>query len=381
MCPHFLEKKGTGYFFAGKKMEKENGDCPYFPKGAIGRLTPYNARPVSLSKGTYIIKMDANESPFDLPPGIKRSIFNDLKKIGFNRYPDPDALELRKDFSKKIGLPLSWTAAGNGSDELILYISLVFAKRKILYSSPTFAMYRIIGISSGAAAKDIPLEAGFKLPLERILREKGADIIFISTPNNPTGNCFREEDILEIIKRKNSLVVLDEAYVEFCSDSFLPYLKKFENLVILRTFSKAFGLAGLRIGFMLAHPAIIREVNKVRLPYNLSLFSQTAGRIVLKNSHYLNSSLREIISERERVFKNLCSIPGICPYPSQANFILFHTSASSDKIWSYLARKGVFIRNLNGYGGLKNCLRVTIGTREENDFFLKKMRRYEKAKK
>lgn len=336
-------------------------------------MKAYNAKPVSLARGR-IIKLDANENPYDLPVEIKRLIFEELKAVRFNRYPDPDAMKLRMAFCKEIGLPLSWNMAGNGSDELILYISLVFAKRKILYFSPTFAMYRIIGISSGARAVDIPLKSGFELPLERILRQNDADIIFISSPNNPTGNCFRKEDILEIVKRKNSLVVLDEAYVEFCRDSFLPYLERFKNLVILRTFSKAFGLAGLRIGFMLAHPGIIQEVNKVRLPYNLSLFSQVAGRIVLTDSRYLNSSLRQIISERERVFENLCNISGMYPYPSQANFILFHTISSSDKICSYLARKGILIRNLNGYGGLKNCLRVTIGTREENNLFLARLK-------
>ncbi|MBL7170520.1 MAG: histidinol-phosphate transaminase [Candidatus Omnitrophica bacterium] len=358
------------------------------PKKAISRLNPYKVCPPPLHgsatpRGTSqcMAKLDANESPYDLPAEIKRRVFNELKRLSFNRYPDPDALKLRTAFSKKVKLPLKWITAGNGSDELILYLTLTFAKRKVLFFSPTFAMYRVIGISCGAKAINIPLKTGFRLPLERILKQKDASIIFISSPNNPTGNCFSKDDILNIIKKTNAMVVLDEAYAEFCKDSFLPYLKRFKNLVILRTFSKAFGLAGMRVGFMISHPYIIREVNKVRLPYNLGLFSQVAGRVALEKSHFLTRSLRTIISERERVFENLCRLNGIYPYPSQANFILFKTCSCSDKLYSYLIKNGVLVRNLNGYGGLKNCLRVTIGTKMENDLFLERLRSYEKKKR
>jgi len=241
-------------------------------------------------------------------------------------------------------------------------------------------MYRVIGISSGAEVVDIPLQTNFELPVEHILKQKDASIIFISSPNNPTGNSFRKEDILKIIKTTKALVVLDEAYAEFCKDSFLPLLMRYQNLVILRTFSKAFGLAGMRIGFMLSHPYIIQEVNKVRLPYNLSLFSQVAGRIALEKRRFLTRSIKTIISERERVFENLCRLNGIYPYPSHANFILFKTCTCSDKLYSYLTKNGVLVRNLNGYGGLKSCLRVTIGTRRENNLFLERLKKYEKKK-
>lgn len=328
-----------------------------------------------------MVKLDANESPYDLPLKIKQLIFKELQQANFNRYPDPGALNLREAFSKKIGLPAKWILAGNGSDELILYLALAFARGKVLFFSPTFAMYKVIGSSCGAKVLDIPLESNFALPMKQILKQKNAGIIFISSPNNPTGNCFRKEDVLNIVKNTNALIVLDEAYVEFCKDSFLLYLKKFKNLVILRTFSKAFGLAGMRIGFMLAQPRIIQEVNKVRLPYNVSLFSQISGRVVLEKSHFLNLSVKTIISERERVFKELSCIKGITPYPSQANFIFFKIRDSSDKLYAYLVKKGVFIRNLNGYSGLRNCLRVTIGTRKENNIFLERLRSYEKKKK
>lgn len=327
-------------------------------------MKPYSAGPLSI---WCRVKLDANESPYDLPDRIKQLIFTELRHVQFNRYPDPDSIRLRRAFGKRTGLSLKWIIAGNGSDELILYLCLAFAKKKILFFSPTFVMYRHIGISCGVKPVDIPLKSNFELPVEQALKKKGIDIIFISIPNNPTGNCFKREDILEIIKKTQALVVLDEAYAEFHRDSFLPYLRQFENLVILRTFSKAFGLAGLRLGFALSHPYIIQEVNKVRLPYNISLFSQIAGRIVLENMHTLRHFIKSIVSERERVFKRLSCMEGVYPYPSHANFILFRTVFSSDKIYSYLVKKGVSIRNLN----FRDCLRVTIGTKKENDMFLK----------
>ena len=340
-----------------------------FPKKAIAALSPYKS-----PRWEGEIKLDANESPYDLPLEIKRRIFKELTTTRFNRYPDAEARDLREAYARRFGLPIEWITAGNGSDELIMYIILAFARNKIIFSSPTFAMYRVIGISCGAKVVDIPLDNNFELQPKKIVSEKGASIIFISRPNNPTGNSFKKEEVINIIKKTKALVVVDEAYAEFCQDTLLPYLKRFKNLVILRTFSKAFGLAGIRVGFMLGQPYLSELVNKVRLPYNLSLFSQVAGRIVLGNSRLLDDSLRTIMAERDRLFEDLKTIDGFSPCRSQANFILFRTSFPSSRLSSYLARKGILIRNLNGYPGLKNCLRVTIGTKKENNLFLRSVR-------
>lgn len=340
---------------------------------SVARLKSYQ---VPCFAGPGKIKLDANENPYDLPLGMKKVIFKELSQSRFNRYPDAEALDLRKALAGKIRIPKEWITAGNGSDELILYLVLAFARGKIIFSTPTFAMYKLIGLSCGAKVVDIPLDNNFKLDTQKIIREKGVSIIFISTPNNPTGNLFSREEVLGIIKKSKALVVIDEAYAEFCGETYLLFLKRFENLVILRSFSKAFGLAGVRLGFMLGPPYLVELVNKVRLPYNLGLFNQIAGRVILENYQSLLKSLTDIIKERERIFQNLRMIDGLFPYRSQANFILFRTSFPSARLFNHLIKRGIIIRHLQGEPALPDCLRVTIGKQTENDLFLKAVRSY-----
>jgi histidinol-phosphate aminotransferase len=290
-----------------------------------------------------------------------------------NRYPDPEAKELRKLIAKQYKVKTANILHGNGSDELIYYLINTFGG-PVLFPTPTFSMYGIISQSLGEKAVGIPLNRNFDLdPKEMLKAVKGKKpkLVFLSSPNNPTGNAFSYDRIEKIIRRSKGLVVVDEAYQAFSSKkSFVPLLKKYKNLIILKTLSKI-GLAALRVGFMIAHEDIVNEVNKVRLPFNLNALSQEVAVNTLKKGNLTGSKIKTIISERKRLTREMKKIDGIEPYPSDANFILFK-AADSDALYRMLLKEGVLIRNMKG--AVDGCLRVTVGRPKENVAFLKTLR-------
>jgi histidinol-phosphate aminotransferase len=338
-------------------------DIKKFVRPNIRSLSAYEAKDIPCK-----VKLDANESPYGFKDALKV-----VKSINTNRYPDPAAKELKKLVSMELRLRTENIMHGNGSDELIYYLVTTFGG-PVLYPIPTFSMYGIISQALGEKRIAIPLDKEFDLELEKILKaikKEKPKLIFLSSPNNPTGNCFSSDRILKIIEVSNGIVVVDEAYQPFASDKgFMPMLKDYKNLVIMRTLSKI-GLAGLRVGFLIADGEIINEVNKVRLPFNLNSLSQAVAVKVLKNKKALKSYTKSIISERGRLFSEIAKIKGIKPYPSEANFILFRVK-EPDKIYKRLLKKGILVRNMNGV--VNNCLRVTVGTPEENRIFLNAMK-------
>lgn len=338
-------------------------DIKKFVRPNIRSLSAYEAKEVPCK-----VKLDANESPY----GFK-GLLKAVKFIKTNRYPDPEAKFLKKFISRDFGVKPKNILPGNGSDELIYYLITTFGG-PVLYPVPTFSMYGIISQAFGEKRIAIPLDKEFDLELEKILKaikKQKPKLIFLSSPNNPTGNCFSSDRILKIIEASNGIVVVDEAYQPFASDKgFMPMLKDYKNLVIMRTLSKI-GLAGLRVGFLIADGEIINEVNKVRLPFNLNSLSQAVAVKVLKNKKALKSYTKSIISERGRLFSEMAKIKGIKPYPSEANFILFRVK-EPDKIYKRLLKMGILVRNMNGV--VNNCLRVTVGTPEENRIFLNAMK-------
>jgi len=307
------------------------------------------------------VKLDANESPYG---------FKALKSIKTNRYPDPEAKSLRKLIAKEFRVKPEDILHGNGSDELIYYLITTFGG-PVLYPVPTFSMYGIISQILGEKRIEIPLDKEFDLNaggIIKMIEKKKPKLIFLSSPNNPTGKCFSSDRILKIINQTRGLVVIDEAYQPFSGrKGFLPLLRKYKNLIILKTLSKI-GLAGLRVGFMIADSGIIKEVNKVRLPFNLNSLSQEIAVGVLKDRRLMQSYINPIISERKRLFNKMEKMEGIKPYPSDANFILFKVK-DSDRIYKGLLKKGVLVRNMKGI--IPGCLRVTVGTSRENTIFLK----------
>ncbi|MCX7914370.1 MAG: histidinol-phosphate transaminase [Thermodesulfovibrionales bacterium] len=314
------------------------------------------------------IKLDANESPY-CPISIDS--ISSMKEffLSLNRYPDPEAKELKKLLSKNLNIAPENLLLGNGSDEIICYLITTFGG-PILYPSPTFVMYAIASQASGQKHRAIPLDEHFDLDIDKILKtikKEKPKLIFLSSPNNPTGNCFSTEKILKIIESSKNIVVIDEAYQPFSSKrGFLPLLKDYPNLAILRTFSKI-GLAAIRTGFLIGHENLIREVNKVRLPYNIGSLPQAIAIEAIRNKKVISEHIKAIIKERERLFKELSLLEGVKPFPSEANFILFKVK-DAENIHKKLIEKGILVRYMGN--ALKDSLRVTVGTPEENNAFI-----------
>jgi histidinol-phosphate aminotransferase len=337
----------------------------------VAELKPYIVKDVP-----HRVKMDANENPYEMPDNIRESIAKEIYNHNFNRYPDPSATELRQALSSELGVSASNLAIGNGSDELISYIISAFGGQGagVIFPTPTFSIYGIFANVWGTRAVDVPLSEDFELRSEEIISSMDSvdkSIVFISYPNNPTGNCFSHQAIMDIIEHDaRSIIVLDEAYYEFSGKTFLPLLAEHENLIILRTFSKAYGLAGLRVGYMIANREIVNQIMKVKMVYNINSLSQKIALILLKHKDQMSGYIQQILRERERLIKGLDRINGIKRFRSDANFILFRTEFDSEELFTKLLDKGILIRNLNGPGLLRNCLRVTVGKPEENDAFL-----------
>lgn len=337
-------------------------------RDSIKKLKPYE-----IKKIPFKIKLDANESPY---PVKLCDISMDIP-VFLNRYPDPEATGLRKALARRLKINYRNIIAGNGSDELIYYLILTFGG-PVVYPVPTFAMYGIIAQSVGVERVEIKLDESFDIDfkkMQNLIVSKKPHIVFISSPNNPTGNAFSTDKILGIVetaREKSAIVVIDEAYQSFSrKKGFLPFLKDFENLLILRTLSKI-GLAGLRVGYLIGNEMILQEINKVRLPYNLDSLSQYIAEEVLKNFYSeIKTFIKKIVKERERLYKELTKIKKIKVYPSEANFILFKAEKSKE-ICRELAKKGILIRDLSPV--LKNSLRVTVGTEKENDEFLRELK-------
>lgn len=324
-----------------------------------------------------MIKLDAMENPYSLPDEIKTKLAEILKDTSVNRYPDPASSYLIKTIKKEMGISDEFEVLlGNGSDELILLIMLALSgkNRSILAPSPTFVMYKISALTTGYDFIDVSLKDDFSLDMQAMINqieENNPTIIFLAHPNNPTGNKFKKEEIIKIIETANGLVVVDEAYFPFADYSFLDDLKDYDNVILLRTVSKM-GLAGVRLGFMVAKPEWVEQINKVRMPYNINVLTQTAVSLILSHRNILDEQTQRICKDREILKESLESFDDLTVYPSQANFLLFKTGeGDADKLFEFLEQNGVLIKNLSGSGGLlKDCLRVTVGTESENSKFL-----------
>jgi histidinol-phosphate aminotransferase len=323
-----------------------------------------------------MVKLDAMENPYSLPDAVAAQIRQVVAAAEINRYPDPSAAALQAKLRDVMQVPPGCgIVLGNGSDELIQMLAMALAgpQRCILSFEPGFVMYRMIARFTGMQYIGVPLAADFTLDMaatRAAIEQHNPALIFIAYPNNPSGNLFAREQIEEIIRLAPGLVVLDEAYHPFAQDSFMPLLDTYDQLLVMRTVSKM-GLAGLRLGLLCGNPALIHEINKVRLPYNINVLTQRVAALALDNADYLESQAELIRAEREFLLRQLSAIDALEVYPSRANFILFRVrQGDADTIFARLKTEGILIKNLSAPGPLQQCLRVTVGTPEENRRFI-----------
>ena len=324
-------------------------------------------------------KLHANENPYPPSPELLNKIFQRLDKLELNRYPDPDCRNLKKTIANRTGALTEQIIIGNGSDELIQYLMQVLcdAEETIAFPDPTFAMYGITAQCLGLSPVSFPLNDNWDFEASSALKtlaEHKARIVFISYPNNPTGNCFSEQEIQQVIEQFEGIVVLDEAYHDFSGKTFFKQMEKHNNLVILRSLSKI-GLAGLRVGYGIFPVMLAEQVNKVRLPYNSNSISQWVANELLNDFTPVQNQIHSILEERDRLMDELSKLPVITAYPSDSNLILFQASRDGEKVFNNLKANGTLLRNLGSHPRLKNFLRVTIGTKQENDQFLSQLRK------
>ena len=319
-----------------------------------------------------MVKLDAMENPYSLPPALRRDLAGVLARVDLNRYPEPTGRELRALIARKMRVPQGMELLlGNGSDDLIQMIALALARpgALMMYPAPTFVMYQMNAAFSGMRALAVPLREDFSFDADAFVARMKAErpaLLFLAYPNNPTGVLYPEEDVLKVIRASEGLVVIDEAYHVFAGKTLMGRLSEFPNLLVLRTVSKL-GLAGIRLGYLAGRPEWIREFNKVRQAYNVNVLTQAAALFMLERLEVLEEQAAQIRSEREKLGKALASLKGITVFPSQANFFLIRVP-DADRAFEGLKRQGVLVRNL--HPGLRGCLRVTVGTPDENRILL-----------
>ena len=342
----------------------------------IKELIPY-----PIEDQTYKIKLDANESPFSIDWTQWPEVIKELWKIPLNRYPDPHAKALRKAISRYLNWPDDRMILGNGSDELIQYILMVFGDkdRPVYAPHPSFSMYRIIAISMGLEFRKIYLEDGFELPISQALIDELSGnpqkILFISTPNNPTGNAFNRDRVLSLLKNTNGIVCIDEAYRDFSAeDGFLDILPNFDNLIILRTLSKI-GMAGLRVGILLGNEGAVEAISKVRLPYNLNAFSQFLALAVINHHDQLVDMIDDIKKNRAWLQEEMKNIKRIRIFPSQANFVLFTCEGDMNAIYHGLLKEGILIKMFPPEESWPGLMRVTVGNQNECGMFIQTLKK------
>lgn len=349
-------------------MEPVVSNPEKFVRAEVRQLVPYETKHMP-----QCIKLDANENPFPWPAGMYESMYNE--KLEFNRYPDGMGQDLKKAISTYTKTSPEGILVGNGSDELIQLILLTFggSGQSVIIHPPTFGMYQISAHLTDTTVVEVPLLNGLELDTDEMLKaalSPEAHVVIICNPNNPTGSLFPREEILRLVRESGKIVVVDEAYAEFSDETLIPEIGNYPNLVILRTFSKAFGMAGLRLGYLLGQPETIALINRVRPPFNVNSFSQKAGILALGYLGEYQAQIQQIKAETHQLQEALTRLPDVTVYPTQANFILFKP-ADPDSWAMELLKRGFLVRNMGVLPVLGKCLRISAGLPEENEGFMR----------
>ncbi len=329
-------------------------------------LTPYSSARDEFS-GTSSVFLDANENPFD---------------NGVNRYPDPQQWELKERLAEIKNISAKQMILGNGSDEIIDLLMRAFCQPgvdKVVFCKPSYGMYKVAAQINDLRIAELELDSNFQPDVKAILENNDAKLLFLCSPNNPTGNLIDKSVLVRLLTDFKGVIVLDEAYIDFAADaSMLKELNNYPNLVILQTLSKAWGMAGIRLGIGLASVEIIEVLNKIKPPYNVNTLTQYKALELLKDEKCFEEKVELLIQEKEWLSEGLKSFTFVQKvFPSRANFILIHVD-DADKLYNFLIEKSIVIRNRTNVSQLKNCLRISIGTTIENQSLFKSLKEFEK---
>jgi histidinol-phosphate aminotransferase len=326
------------------------------------------------------VKLNQNENPWDAPEEIKQETLNRMKDRAWSRYPDFTPQRLHERLAEFSRWEPGGIIAGNGSNELIqaLLMVTIGEGKRVLITEPTFALYRQITTVLGGKVVSVPLGSDLRFDIAALLEEiekSQPEVTIICSPNNPTGCVISDEHLVDLLQATRGLIVVDEAYHEFSGHSAVPLLNDHKNLIVLRTFSKAMGMAALRAGYLLASPELAVEIAKAVLPYNLNALSQTAAEVAIEMfDARLRPLVEAICAERDRLFVELASIPGLVPVQSQANFMVVRSTLEPKRIFAELLQRDILIRDVSAYPMLQDYFRVSVGTPEENDLLLSALR-------
>jgi len=339
----------------------------------IARISEY-----TLKERSCRIKLNQNENPFELPQEIKEEVLRRVGSQRWSRYPAFVPGAQISQVAQFAGWTREGVLLGNGSNDLlqVLFTCAVGPDRRVVLSQPTFTLYRLLAETLGAEVTDVPMTSSFAFDVDAVIRAaRGAAMVVLCSPNNPTGTQLARADLERILASTDGLVVIDEAYVHFAGSTVVPLLARNERLVVLQTFSKAMGAAGLRFGYALLAPSLARQVAKAKLPYAVNIFTLTAAEVFMERWDSLKSWIDVIVAQRERVFSALAGLEDVRVHPSSANFLLFETLRKTPaEVFTSVLGKGILIRDVSRYPMLGRGLRVSVGTPEENTEFLEAIR-------
>ncbi|MDE3058390.1 MAG: histidinol-phosphate transaminase [Bacteroidota bacterium] len=349
-----------------------------FIKPSVRALETYAVKGKPLQAG--LIKLNQNENPFDVPESIKKEILSAFALSSWNRYPETFPLTLLKALSEFTKHPVEGIIAGNGSNELMYTILMATVTKgtKVLIPQPSFFLYeKAVRVFDGEVIP-ILMNGDFSFPTQKILdaahRAKPSVIVLVS-PNSPTGQSMPVAGVEEILKLNSSLVIVDEAYVEFSEkQSVQSLLSRYDNLVVLRTFSKAFSMAGLRIGYLLTNPGLRSELLKPKIPFTVNNFSAATAMTLMKHTYLVTSRIAEIKQQKKAMWDAVQTIPSVEAFPSDTNFFIFRTPLDAVALFQQLLERNVLVRDVSSYPMLERTLRVNVGTEKENKKFLATLR-------
>jgi len=354
------------------------------PDGAtVGRVpvrddlvgtVPYGAPQLDVA-----VRLNTNETPYPPPPVFFDALAERLHGLQLQRYPDRKVADLRTALGERFGMPATHVWAAAGSNEVLLQLFQAYGGpgRRLLLTSPGYSAHPLIARAASTAVVEVPLEDGFTLDTVAATdaaKRSGAHVICVASPHNPAGTLVSHDVVRALHDASEALVIVDEAYIEFAPDgaSAVALLDELDRLVVCRTFSKAWRLAGLRLGYLLAPSWVIDDLRKVRLPYHLDMITQAAGLVALTLEREMTAHIAAIVTEREWLTEQIAALPGLTPYPSHGNFVLVRGTGAS--LFERLLERGVLVRDFSSLPGLDNCVRVTVGMRPEHEALLEALR-------